>query len=89
METNTRYSKFTEESEGGGDKYNFDYRKAIGSLMYLAVCRRPDIAFPVGTLSRFVSNSTRKFCAAVKESYEVSCWYSYYGNNVHARQLEK
>lgn len=32
------------------------YRKAIGSLMYLMVCTRPDIAFIVGVLSRFVEN---------------------------------
>ena len=65
METNARYSKFTEESHGDGSKDTFDYRQAIESLMYLAVCTRPDISFAVGTLSRFMSNPTRNHCGAV------------------------
>ena len=32
------------------------YRSAIGSLMYLAVCTRPDIVAAVSSLSRFNGN---------------------------------
>ena len=32
------------------------YREAIGSLMYLAVATRPDIAFSIMTLSQFLNN---------------------------------
>ena len=32
------------------------YSSAIGSLMYAQVCTRPDIAFIVGMLSRYLSN---------------------------------
>ena len=33
-----------------------DYASAIGSLMYVMHCTRPDIAFAVSKLSRYTSN---------------------------------
>lgn len=36
------------------------YRELIGSLMYLAICTRPDIAFSVSFLSRFLDNYTEE-----------------------------
>ena len=32
------------------------YASAVGSLMYVMVCTRPDIAYSVGLVSRFLSN---------------------------------
>jgi len=32
------------------------YASAVGSLMYAKVCTRPDIAFIVGMLGRYLSN---------------------------------
>ncbi|KAE9131822.1 hypothetical protein PF010_g3399 [Phytophthora fragariae] len=64
METNVKF-KPNEESEKNED-LSFDYRAAIGSLMYLTTSTRPDIAFPVGYLSRFVSNPSKKHGGAVK-----------------------
>ena len=42
------------------------YRRAIGSLMYLAVGTRPDIAFAVGRLAQFVEAPTKALWVAVK-----------------------
>lgn len=35
---------------------NFPYSSAVGSLMYAQVCTRPDLAFVVGVLGRYLSN---------------------------------
>lgn len=42
------------------------YASAIGSLMYAAVCTRPDISHAVGVVSRFASNPGRQHWEAVK-----------------------
>jgi len=42
------------------------YREAVGSLMYLMVGTRPDLAVAVGKLRRFVSGYRKKHWAAVK-----------------------
>ena len=42
------------------------YREAIGSLMYLMVGTRPDLAFAIGLLAMFVENPTELHWDAVK-----------------------
>jgi len=42
------------------------YREAVGSLMYLMVGTRPDLAFAIGKLSRFVSCYGKEHWAAIK-----------------------
>ena len=42
------------------------YASAVGSLMYAMVCTRPDIAFVVGAVSRYMSNPGREHWASVK-----------------------
>ncbi|GJR57192.1 hypothetical protein Tco_1499354, partial [Tanacetum coccineum] len=42
------------------------YASAVGSLMYVMVCTRPDLAHAVGVVSRFLSNPGKKHWEAVK-----------------------
>jgi hypothetical protein len=51
---------------------NQQYQSAIGSLMYLSVSTRPDIAYAVGTLARFSSKPTKEHCTALKR---VLCYF--------------
>ena len=43
------------------------YQSAIGSLMYLSVNSRPDIAFAVNNLARFNSNARKEDLTALKQ----------------------
>ena len=44
----------------------FTYHKLVGSLLYAAICTRPDIAFAVGACSCYVSNLGKAYwCAAM------------------------
>ncbi|CCE29311.1 uncharacterized protein CPUR_03004 [Claviceps purpurea 20.1] len=45
------------------------YAKAIGSVMYLMLGTRPDIAFAVSCLSRFMSNPTNTHISGVKRLF--------------------
>jgi hypothetical protein len=45
---------------------NIPYLSAVGSLMYLAVTTRPDIAYSVGVLAHFNSNPGPSHWKAVK-----------------------
>jgi transposase InsO family protein len=46
------------------------YRSAIGSLLYLSTCTRPDIAHAVGVASRFVSNPMVNHWNGVKRIFK-------------------
>ncbi|KFD51284.1 hypothetical protein M513_07884 [Trichuris suis] len=63
METNFLSSP-TEESPALSE--NAQFRKAVGSLLYLATVSRPDIAFAVGQLCRRVESPTQSDWKAVK-----------------------
>ena len=45
------------------------YLSAVGSLMYLAMCTRPDIAYTVSVLSRFGTNPGVQHWKAVKHLF--------------------
>ncbi|GKA21706.1 retrovirus-related pol polyprotein from transposon TNT 1-94 [Tanacetum coccineum] len=42
------------------------YANVVGSLMYLMVCTRPDIAYAVSIVSRYLANPSKKHWEAVK-----------------------
>ncbi|GKE38922.1 retrovirus-related pol polyprotein from transposon TNT 1-94, partial [Tanacetum coccineum] len=42
------------------------YANAVGSLMYLMVCMRPDIAYAVSVVSRYLANPSKNNWEAVK-----------------------
>ena len=45
---------------------NVPYSHAIGSVMYMMVCTRPDLAHAISVLSRYMSNPGREHWEAVK-----------------------
>jgi hypothetical protein len=45
------------------------YQRAIGSLMYLMLCTRPDIAYAVSQLGRFAANPSQKHHLALKRVF--------------------
>jgi hypothetical protein len=71
MSTGTKYTKATcpkDESEKI-QMAKIPYRSAIGSLMYLMMCTRPDIATAVGVFSRFLENPGRDHWEGVKRVF--------------------
>lgn len=58
--------KFSKNEEGPRENKNLPYREAIGSLMYLMTCTRPDIAYVVGVLSRYMDKPTNMHWQGVK-----------------------
>lgn len=52
--------------ENQGEKSNVPYRQIIGSLMYLTVSTRPDIAFVVSKLSQYLESPSNDHWLAAK-----------------------
>lgn len=62
---------------------NYPYRELIGSLMYLAVGTRPDIAHAVGVVSRFMENprmiherATKRIVKYIKKTLNFGILYT-------------
>lgn len=58
--------KFNNENSNGTCLTEFHYRELIGSLMYLCVCTRPDIAYSCSLLSQFNNNFNKCHWVAAK-----------------------
>jgi hypothetical protein len=54
------------ESDLLGDEYAAEYRAAVGALLYLMLCTRPDLAFALSRLSKFSSKPGEKHAAVLK-----------------------
>ena len=57
---------------------NIPYASAVGSLMYAQVCTRPDIAFIVGVLGRYLSNPRQAHLAAARDTcneQKITCLF--------------
>jgi Reverse transcriptase (RNA-dependent DNA polymerase) len=88
MDPNIRYSKnqCPQTPEEAAEMRHIPYREAVGSLLYLAVATRPDIAFPIGILSQFVDNPGRAHWEGVKHVFRYLAgtrnWALVYGTKV-------
>jgi hypothetical protein len=67
------------ESELLNEEDAADYRTAVGALIYLMICTRPDIAFPISHLSKFVAKPSTKHAAALK------CLFRYLRGTIDTR----
>lgn len=55
------------------EMYKVPYASAVGGLMYVMVCTRPDIGQAVGVLSRFMANPHKEHWTNVKRVFRYLC----------------
>ena len=63
VDTGNHFIKATEDESTVNQQA---YQSLVGSLMYLAACKRPDIAYVMGTLARFSSKPNQTHWVAAK-----------------------
>uniref|UniRef100_A0AAV1TK68 Uncharacterized protein n=1 Tax=Peronospora matthiolae TaxID=2874970 RepID=A0AAV1TK68_9STRA len=56
-------------SSDAATKVDAPFREAVGALMHLTTATRPDIAFSVGYVSRFMENPQEEHWVAVKRIF--------------------
>ena len=66
MEVNLRLTAKDETANAKRTGLDFPFREFVGSVMYLATCTRPDVAYTIGQLSRFVSSPTMQHIGTAK-----------------------
>jgi hypothetical protein len=62
MQVNTRLSKYGKDTMADSGVY----AEVVGMLLYLSTCTRPDLAFSVGMLARFMSQPRQEHWTQVK-----------------------
>jgi hypothetical protein len=67
MEAKLQFSK-DDEPKTEKDKPRFPYRELVASLLYLVICTRPDLAFTVKELSRFLINPGHRMVQTAKRA---------------------
>jgi len=63
---NSSSKQYLQSLEEGEEMSRVSYASAVGSLMYVMVCTRPDLAYRVSTVSRFMSNLGKQHWETVK-----------------------
>jgi len=86
MATNSKLGMYTVQSEEEKEYMSrVPYASAVGSLMYAMVCTRPDLAFAVSVVSRYMANPGKDHWQAVKRIFRYLRGTSdvglCYGNN--------
>lgn len=66
MDVNSKLVKSTDKSTNDD---NYPYKEAVGSLIYLMIGSRPDIAYSVGKLSQFMDSYDHTHWRAVKHLF--------------------
>ena len=60
----------------------FNLKSKVGSLMYLTVCTRPDIAFAVSAIARMSNHPNKEVCKAVNHVFAYLAGTPEYGINM-------
>eukprot|EP00253_Pinus_taeda_P030372 PITA_30372 len=77
--------KGKKELEEEEDVSHVPYASAVGSLMYVMVCTRPDTVHAVGVLSKFMSKPVKEHWKGVKWVFRYLCGTSDYGLHYQGR----
>ena len=70
----------------------YPYMAAVGALMYLANCMRPDISFAVKMLARYSHDPTRRHWTGIKQifrylrgTHDMSLFFT--SNSIHGQLI--
>ena len=69
-------------------KINISYQEEVGSLMFLAVVWRPDIAFTIGSVRKFLKNHNLEHWRAVNRMFSYLRWALDYGTKYEGSEGE-